>query len=711
MNDLVLGGCSTTVLAHYLKALAIHRLISEQKDPGALSYWDTDGQFHLVTSLDLDGLVEFFLEEYEPSPVITPWNGGSGFFPGDQQAGIEAITKSALPRLSSYRESISEARSCLQSLGLKAKPDAGETKARLLRLLRSRVPDAAVSWLDAAAVVTIEDPKYPAILGSGGNDGRLDFANNFMQRIAELFFPAKSEAASVRPALIASLTARAEKRSMVKAAIGQFAPANAGGSNMTAGFDASSRVNRWDFVLAIEGALVFAGAAARRFQNDESGKASFPFHFSASASGFYSLDGSDGESARAEIWLPRWPRPAVFPEIRHLFSEGRIESSGEPAKSGLDAARAVASLGADRGIDSFSRVAILRRNGLAYLASSQGEFQVQDLPGAALLQRVAVFLRAVEGAIRKDELGAEARAEATRMIGCAFDVCRSERPVTEFLVALGLLRRAVSRSPKSDLRFPKNLGGDWAEAADDGSPEFAIALAIRLWLAVKDERAAERVLRFLSSGPDPFLNIVALAKDRILAAEQAGEYEKVPAADGKRRERRLPLRGTNSVSAEHLRVLLAGKVDRRRLLGLLWAMHLISWASDPRKREDSRPVVPASFALLRAVTSPDFAGERIEHPSPRTVLAILARLEARDLPGACELAVRRLRASGAVLTAPIRPVDLIADLPHFMTALVLPLPGQIEKEIFRAVLSPSRNLNPVSKEPATGFETRNGGAL
>jgi CRISPR-associated protein Csx17 len=179
------------------------------------------------------------------------------------------------------------AQASLASLGLKSKPDAGESKARLLRLLRSRLPDAALAWLDAATVITSEDPKYPAILGSGGNDGRLDFANNFMQRIAEIFVPAKAESERVGPALVASLTGKAEKRVLVKAAIGQFAPANAGGSNMTAGLDADSRVNRWDFVLAIEGALVFAGAASRRFQNDDSGRASFPFHFNPSASGFY----------------------------------------------------------------------------------------------------------------------------------------------------------------------------------------------------------------------------------------------------------------------------------------------------------------------------------------------------------------------------------------------------------------------------------------
>jgi CRISPR-associated protein Csx17 len=405
-----------------------------------------------------------------------------------------------------------------------------------------------------------------------------------------------------------------------------------------------------------------------------------------------------------------WPRPAGFPEIRHLFSEGRIESSGEPARSGLDAARAVASLGVDRGIESFSRLAILRRNGLAYLASAQGEFRVQSLPGAALLQRVAVFLRAVEGAVRKDELGGEARAAATRLIDSAFDVCRSERPLTEFLVAFGLLRLAVALSPKSELTFPHSLSGDWVGSSQDGSAEFAIALAIRPWLARKDEKDSARVLKTLSGSPDPLLNIVALARDRILNAEHLGKNERAP-GEAKGRADRLPLRGAKAVSSEHLNVLLAGRIDRARLTGLLWAMNLIPWARDPRVPDEGGFTAPSSFSLLRAVTSPDFAGEEGEHPSPRTVLAILARLEGRDLPAACDLASRRLRASGAQLTAPIRPVDQIADFPHFMAALVLPLPRQLERTIIEAVLSPSHTLNPASNEAETARETRNGGSL
>ncbi|HID49928.1 MAG TPA: hypothetical protein EYP40_10025, partial [Chromatiales bacterium] len=87
-----LQGCTPTPLASYLKALAIHRLVAEQKDPEARGWWQ--GQhFVLESTLDEDGLKAFFLDEYRPTPIIAPWNGGSGFYPKDNKDGISILRK------------------------------------------------------------------------------------------------------------------------------------------------------------------------------------------------------------------------------------------------------------------------------------------------------------------------------------------------------------------------------------------------------------------------------------------------------------------------------------------------------------------------------------------------------------------------------------------------------------------------------------------
>ena len=93
MNVLRLGGCTLEPLGSYLKALSVLRLVSEQADGSARGWWD-GGSFCVETELDEGGLVAFFLERYTPTPILSPWNGGSGFYPKDRKVGIQAIAGS-----------------------------------------------------------------------------------------------------------------------------------------------------------------------------------------------------------------------------------------------------------------------------------------------------------------------------------------------------------------------------------------------------------------------------------------------------------------------------------------------------------------------------------------------------------------------------------------------------------------------------------------
>ena len=74
-----LEGCAPTPLAHYLTAIGILRLVGEQADADARGWWDGES-FILATVLDPDELLAFFLDQYEPTPFLAPWNGASGFF-------------------------------------------------------------------------------------------------------------------------------------------------------------------------------------------------------------------------------------------------------------------------------------------------------------------------------------------------------------------------------------------------------------------------------------------------------------------------------------------------------------------------------------------------------------------------------------------------------------------------------------------------------
>ncbi|MFH1529972.1 MAG: type I-U CRISPR-associated protein Csx17, partial [Pseudomonadota bacterium] len=420
MNNLHLIGCRTEPLASYLKGLGVFRLLAEQCDPDARARWEGD---HLVltTLLDHKELLEFFQKDYRPTPIVSPWNGASGFSPGDNTVGIDAISASDSPRFEPYRQVIRKVRSwpefssstltirsgldrlaaiiaakaegkdrsSLQDLrddlvrawddtqahgpGLLretddldrirlAKKTAPEQRGRLARLeqalkkvrtkiqnserstgktglmerARRELPDEALRWADAAYVLHPGDnPSYNPVLGTGGNEGHLDFSNNYMQHLDTLLL---SENPSTGPLLEAALF-NTLADGLEKLSIGQFDPGRAGGFNQGAEVATKDfKVNRWDIVLALEGSLLLSSAVSRSSNvGTTSLWASIPFTVRSTPVGFSSA--GDGDNARAETWLPLWSRNAGLSELQQLFAEGRSSVGRRHSENSLDFAR------------------------------------------------------------------------------------------------------------------------------------------------------------------------------------------------------------------------------------------------------------------------------------------------------------------------------------------------------------------------------------
>jgi CRISPR-associated protein Csx17 len=69
-------------LGSYLAGLGLIRLIGEQADPAATAYWSDGG---LVIDTVVADLAGWLVSEYVPTPVVSPWNGGSGFGAKDKE--------------------------------------------------------------------------------------------------------------------------------------------------------------------------------------------------------------------------------------------------------------------------------------------------------------------------------------------------------------------------------------------------------------------------------------------------------------------------------------------------------------------------------------------------------------------------------------------------------------------------------------------------
>lgn len=107
MTPVILNGCGATPLAGYLKGLGVLRLLALQKDASLRGAW-SGHCFALHGEITEEQIEEFFLNRYEPTPLVAPWNGGSGFSPKDNKEALLKIRDSQNPRLARYGQVIRE---------------------------------------------------------------------------------------------------------------------------------------------------------------------------------------------------------------------------------------------------------------------------------------------------------------------------------------------------------------------------------------------------------------------------------------------------------------------------------------------------------------------------------------------------------------------------------------------------------------------------
>lgn len=697
MNDITLGGCSPTPLAGYLKALGVLRLLSA-RHPETRAAWRNESLL-LQTPLTREQMEQFFLHDYQPTPVMAPWNGGSGFYEKDNKDALDTILASNQPRLDLYHNCLRMVEEALAGMDRSASPK-GDEKALLLIRMRGLLPDEAIAWLDAAVLLAGDTPQYPPLLGTGGNDGRLDFTNNFMQRLVEvLCLDGKSAETESRDWLRLALFGDTAP-GLTKKAIGQFSPGQAGGPNGTTGFDADAAINPWDFVLMIEGALLFAAAAVRRNADDPYGVLSYPFTVRTVGAGSGSLGEGDTANARGELWMPLWNQPASYAEIRALLSEGRVALGRKPTRDALDFVRAVHQLGGYRGIRSFQRYGLLMRSGKAYLATPLERIEVTNKPRRNLLDELDQgwldkFRRFAQGETAANRF----QALRHRLENAFFDFSGKELSPEEaqaILALLGEIQSALAGSSKArkDVDPLPRLSEQWVQHANDHTPAFRIAralaglrggdtfpLPLRAQLFPVHPRYPNKWIDDANNtGNDPASRIRIytgtagslphmlrnLLDRRLLLAEKLEMKDK-------------PLQSPAGVTLKDIAAFLQDDSMDRDIAALLPGLSLCK-IPEENDRSGGNGSVSAAFALLKLCLTPDSilcslsAVAQDEHlPLPVGMLAQLG--SGHKSERAVEAAWWRLHASG------LNPVFSRNDLPSFdgilperaAAALLIPL--------------------------------------
>jgi CRISPR-associated protein Csx17 len=657
--------------------------------------WWSGDVFRLRTKLNASALKDLFLKEYQPTPVAAPWNGGSGFFPKDNKVAIKQIGEGSAVRLAPFRATLDSCHSIVAEEQLTERP-ADAAKEKMLMACRNRLPDEALVWLDAVYVLTSDGPRYPPLLGTGGNDGRLDFTNNLMQRLLDLIDPESGDPTSGseswwHDAFFSRIQNDLQKTSI----LGQFDPGAV-----------ERPVNPWDYVLMIEGSLAFAAAATKRHEAATQGVLSYPFCVRSAGVGYGSAASDDESSSRAEIWLPLWSQPCSHREIAKLFSEGRAELHGRAARNGVDFAQSIATLGIDRGIKEFARLGFHARNGLAFFAVPLGRFQVTPQPQVNLLGEVDDWLQGFRRAAASENAPTRAKRALRQLEAAILDLCRDRGPqrLQRVLIALAAAEESLAIAPKwreeSFQRPVPLLSSHWLTDCDDESPEFRLAASLAgiysiavgdmrqhlepvdasgKWPAWNEDSSARNNVVWTHGALDD--NLLAVLHRRAILAVQRNERS----ADDV-----LVFPGVSTVYANLSDVseFLQWQVDDLRIAALLRGLCLIKWSDVPRDTQLSQPggddrLPDATFSLLKLCHSPHKIREQRVPLEPE-----IARLMASGRPSqAIRVASRRLTGSGLPPTFRVAARSG-ASTRRIAAALLFPLSPAATLRLARTVLKP-----------------------
>ena len=382
--------------------------------------------------------------------------------------------------------------------------------------------------------------------------------------------------------------------------------------------------------------------------------------------------------------MPLWSHPARYCEVRALFTEGRIRNGRHTASRALDVGRALARLGAARGVTHFERFGYVERNGQLNLAVPLGRWTVSSQPHEELLDDLDTWLGKLR-AFARDKVAPGGLSSAARLVDEAIlAVLRSggdPRRWQALLVGLGRAEGALLQSPNKTgdaqrgLHPLPPLRAGWLRAADDGSREFRLAMA----LAAQD-------VPFRKDGSEVFSNLRShwMPTDRSHAparafgirsaahfATDAGGLAKDPevVCHGELLERdclalirrrlqiapSLKARGLGlngapgaEASLSDVGAFLVGDIDDAKILALARPLMAIAWWDGElpdRPRQEKAPIdVAYSITRLVHLSTPLRRG-RDEVPI-RLDAEPFARLAAGDLSAAVTLCLRRLAASG-----------------------------------------------------------------
>jgi CRISPR-associated protein Csx17 len=567
MKTYTIKGCTTNSLGSYLKALGLFDILSK-KYSDTRAYWKND-EFNIILPLESEeDIINFFIEEYEPLPVVSPWNNGGGFV--NPKPELNNLLSSDEPRLGAYQNVIRQTQEIMRELGIE-KIDPKKNKLDIVRECRNYLPAETVKWIDTALITWNDDLFITKILTNGGNEGNFDYSNAYMGNINNIFTNLHKRKEYVIELLKNSIF-NTYTDELIKMKVGKFIPGRAGGYNEGFGFENKDfRANPWDFVFLIQGLLFFGTGLGKKSQYNTAFVRS-PFTVEAS------IHVDMGNERVYEIWAPLWKNPAYLDEIKKMFENGRVEIGNSPVSKGIEFIQAIKSYGVDRGINKFTRFVLLNTRGQAgYVAAFNGSYDTDYLEGIETIKELNPLLNRIDRYIYRADNPPKSLLELRSNIDSAlFDMLTHgiSIGIEKLFVNIGKMERYLSRINHDNDSIPliSGLSLKWLDMGRNQSKEFVIAGAISSIHQIRKYLEPISIDKNKKWNWNDSMNDYSWNGSTIYAKISSVLYRMFL-----KNEDNFPLSSKIKIKPEYATLLIDGKIDADTLENLIYGLMWINW--------------------------------------------------------------------------------------------------------------------------------------
>jgi len=629
-------GLRVDCLGNYFAGLGLLAAVSKRW-PSVRGCWRRGHFVLLGESISAEGVEEFILREWEPSPYERWWREA------------QKIDK--------------------------------ETD-RTIQRARGSEPDIERVRLLDCHIVGCGTRQFNRIVGSGGNIGRRDLERVFNEA-RKLVAPNSKRPA--RAWLRDTLFAEQAPLPSLRSAGTWFVYANERFNSGQKPSREEGWISPWAFLLAIEGVRRLRGGASRRFGSRARPYAVFPFLCDAPS------PATEGEVklTRAEFWAPLWEQPANRAEVEALFERGLARIGDRAARAPHEFAIAARRAGVDGGVASFVRFSLRQTTSSQVFEAVPGEsvrVGLRRKNESDILMPVLDWMNSLP-----EPPSSTQRAKFRGMRGpLERELIRvAEQPTDpERWRSLLLLMAAVQDRLDRNRGFRERsnpvppLEKSWFDSAwPTPPPEIVVARSLASIGAV--------------TGFPLFVNVVGAEVDPWgkrsfpmsrpnRAVYGTGNPARVLAGI---LERRLadagpldapPLGGTAPCAAETIESALYGSVDLGEVARWLPAMVLLDWrrAHNAHDRSEAASSLYLLQALFRPFFQPDeirVSGKPLFREPPRTARArrLLYMIRSGDWVQAIEVARAYYLAEGHQIIPP--PPEIVADGEQMAAVLLVPM--------------------------------------